>query len=125
MLIKAGVPDMLEKDGIVLVESCWGGKGGKGADNMANFMRRVFPHAAPRGIYGVRTSYLENKLVFDEDGEIVDIEYDAPSYRTTVPFPALPLTPSGWTMVPRLGGEQDWLALHDAAKDRQSPEESL
>jgi hypothetical protein len=82
LLQAAKVSDMLENDGLVLVESCSGGQGEHREENMANFMRKMFPNAAEKGVWSVVMSYSHSRLIFDSCGNVVDIEYDVPDYRT-------------------------------------------
>lgn len=69
MLRDSKVGEVLAKDGQIVFQSCSTGKGEKGADNMANLLREIFPHALKEGIWapnadsgGLTLEFKEKKL---------------------------------------------------------------
>ncbi|MBU9888861.1 MAG: hypothetical protein KTQ49_03195 [Candidatus Omnitrophica bacterium] len=72
-----GVLKALKKDGVIVLQSCSTGKGREQADNVANMMRRIFPHAKYKGIYSLTApgSYM---FEFENDGKTILIDASGP-----------------------------------------------
>jgi hypothetical protein len=81
MFKDAGISDCLKKGGQVVLDSCSNGEGRASEDNVANFMRRVFPHAKKEGIWSATESYGPIKLFFDHNNELIKVWYPVPDYR--------------------------------------------
>lgn len=81
LLLRGRVGEALEENGTVLAESCSGGAGGAGASNVVNFLRKLFPQAAPNQVWGVIEPYSESILIFDEENRIIGVTYDVPGYQ--------------------------------------------
>ena len=87
-LKKAGIAAVLENGGQIVLDSCSNGKGAEEADgkegrplNMANFFRKIFPHAKEKGIWSAQESYGPIELKFNADEELIEVEYPVPSYQ--------------------------------------------
>jgi hypothetical protein len=79
--LDSGVADTLAKGGQIILDSCSNGEGRADRDNMANFFRRVFPHAQERGIWSATESYLVEHFYFDHMGVLVRVDFQVPEYR--------------------------------------------
>lgn len=70
-----------KKKGRVIVEGCSTGKGEKDHSNLANMLRRLFPQAKVRGIYAPVGPTRSEKIIIDDSGEIIDVEFDVGTYH--------------------------------------------
>lgn len=78
---RAGLGKVLRPGGQVVLDSCSNGEGEDREENMANFVRKVFPHAKTKGIWSATESYGPIRLHFNENGELNRVEYPVPEYR--------------------------------------------
>ena len=58
-----GVSDTLRPNGTIIADSCLLGEGGRGADNIASLLTRVFPQAKEFGIYTATDSVSESTTI--------------------------------------------------------------
>lgn len=91
MLKRSGVSATLADGGQIVLDSCSNGKGCETADgkegrplNMANFMRRIFPQAKEKGIWSAQESYGPIEFKFNDDNELIEVEYPVPSYQANL-----------------------------------------
>lgn len=76
-----GIKNTLAAGGQIVLDSCSNGSGRAEMDNIANLMRRVFPHAKKEGIWSATESYGPISLKFDKNGELENVQYPVPEYR--------------------------------------------
>ena len=74
-LADSGVSSALKGGGIVALYGCSTGEGREKEDNMVNFLRRVFPQAAPKGIWAPTVPTAISRLIFDENHRVIKVEY--------------------------------------------------
>lgn len=77
-----GLARVLKKGGNVVLDSCSNGEGRAARENVANFMRRVFPQAKEKGIWSATQSYGPINLTFDKNGILEKVYYPVPEYRS-------------------------------------------
>jgi hypothetical protein len=78
---KTGLKATLKDGGYVVLDSCSNGAGEEQGDNMANFVRKIFPQAKAKGIWSATESYGPIWLHFDKNGELERVQYPVPEYR--------------------------------------------
>lgn len=76
-----GLGATLAPGGQIVLDSCSNGEGRAEMDNMANFMRRVFPHAKAQGIWSATVSYRVEHFTFDKNGRLINVDFHVPEYR--------------------------------------------
>ena len=88
-LAGSGVRSALKEGGTVALYGCSTGKGREKEDNMVNFLRRVFPQAAPKGIWAPIVPTGAIRLIFDENHRVIKVEYGAGDDHTYAGAPPL------------------------------------
>jgi len=78
----------LKKDATIILSSCSTGKGERKEENMANYLRKMFPNAGPGKIHSPIAPGSIHRIEF-QDGKVMNVKYISEDPvtrgRTTIP----------------------------------------
>lgn len=88
-LITSGVSHALKDNGQIIIKGCSTGEGREQGNNMVNLLRRVFPQASPKGIWGPTVPTSIRQFIFDENHRLIKVEYSDGDDHVYAHAPAL------------------------------------
>jgi HEAT repeat protein len=76
-----GVSQSVADGGAIVLISCSNGEGKAGADNVANMMRRAFPHVGENRIFSAAEPTRPVQLILDSTGRLENVIFSGDEYR--------------------------------------------